>query len=89
MNDYEPVNLLQGMSSKDILALLNDVFPGGIKGIKWEKQSVKQWQNGRRIGWDRYTKGKWVVYCPLTDVKLFNHGDGFEFQILNISYYIS
>jgi len=86
----EPVNLFQDMSSKEILKVLNDVFPSGcIKGFKWEHKSVKQWQASRRIGWDKYTRGKWVVYCPLKAVKLFDHGaDGFELKILNFSYYI-
>ena len=84
-------DLLDGLTSKEILGFLTEHYPEGWKayGLKWEGRSVKQWQAGRKITWKSNTKGKWAVYCPLTEVKLLDLGNRLELRIGNISQFIN
>jgi hypothetical protein len=87
----KPINLFEGKTSKYIVEFLNEFYPEGWKayGLKWEGRSVKQWQEGKRTGWNTYVKGKWVTFCPLKEVQLLDLGDeGMQIIILNISHSI-
>lgn len=85
-------NLLEGMSNANILGFLLDFYPNGFPEyqIKFEGRSVKYWQKGRRVNWNRTTQGKWVVLCPLKDVKLYDieAENGLELQVANITIHI-
>ncbi len=89
MNDT-PIDLLDGMTSKEILGFLTEHYPEGWKAydLKWEGQSVKQWKEGRRLNWRNNSKGKWVTYCSLSDVKLLDLGHRLELRIGSISHFI-